>query len=51
MNLIQIKNLCFSYPTKKDTLKHINFGVDISFSTGILKIKPITPVINTEIKI
>lgn len=27
MDLIQIKNLCFSYPTKKDTLKHINLSV------------------------
>ena len=27
MDLIQIKDLCFSYPTKKDTLKHINIKV------------------------
>ena len=27
MDLIQIKDLCFSYPTKKDTLKHINLSV------------------------
>lgn len=27
MDLIQIKDLCFSYPTKKDTLKHINLKV------------------------
>jgi len=27
MNLIEIKDLCFSYPTKKDTLKHINLQV------------------------
>ena len=27
MDLIQIKDLCFSYPTKKDTLKHININV------------------------
>ena len=27
MDLIQIKNLGFSYPTKKDTLKNINFNV------------------------
>ena len=27
MDLIQIKNLCFSYPTKKDTLKNININV------------------------
>ena len=28
MNLIEIKDLCFSYPTKKDTLKHINMQVE-----------------------
>ena len=27
MNLIQIKDLCFSYPTKPNTLKHINLNV------------------------
>ena len=27
MDLIQIKNLSFSYPSKKDTLKHINLKV------------------------
>ena len=27
MDLIKIKDLCFSYPTKKDTLKHINIKV------------------------
>ena len=27
MDLIQVKNLCFSYPTKKDTLKNISFSV------------------------
>lgn len=27
MDLIQIKNLSFSYPSKKDTLKNINLGV------------------------
>lgn len=27
MDLIQVKNLCFSYPTKKDTLKNINFNI------------------------
>ena len=27
MDLIKIKDLCFSYPTKKDTLKHININV------------------------
>jgi zinc transport system ATP-binding protein len=26
-NLIEIKNLCFSYPTRKDTLKNINLSV------------------------
>lgn len=28
MDLIQIKDLCFSYPTKKDTLKNINLNVE-----------------------
>lgn len=27
MDLIKIKNLCFSYPTKPDTLKHININI------------------------
>ena len=27
MDLICVKNLCFSYPAKKDTLKHINLSV------------------------
>ena len=27
MDLIQVKNLSFSYPTKKDTLKNINFNI------------------------
>lgn len=27
MNLIQVKNLSFSYPTRKDTLKNINLNV------------------------
>ena len=27
MNLIEIKNLNFSYPTKKDTLKDVSFNV------------------------
>ena len=27
MDLIHIKDLCFSYPAKKDTLKHINLKV------------------------
>ena len=27
MNLIQVKDLCFSYPAKKDTLKHVNLKV------------------------
>ena len=28
MDLIQIKDLSFSYPTKKDTLKNININVE-----------------------
>ena len=27
-NLIEVKNLSFSYPTKKDTLKNINLQVE-----------------------
>lgn len=27
MDLIKIKDLCFSYPTKPDTLKHVNINV------------------------
>ena len=27
MDLIQIKDLSFSYPAKKDTLKHVNLKV------------------------
>lgn len=27
MDLLEIKDLCFSYPTKKDTLKNINLKV------------------------
>lgn len=27
MNLIRVEDLCFSYPTKKDTLKHVNISV------------------------
>lgn len=36
MNLIQIKNLCFSYPTKKDTLKNININVEEGSFTCIV---------------
>ena len=27
MYLIQVKDLCFNYPAKKDTLKHVNLNV------------------------
>ena len=27
MNLIKIKDLCYSYPTKRDTLKHIDLNI------------------------
>ena len=27
MDLIRVEDLCFSYPTKKDTLKHVNISV------------------------
>ncbi len=27
MDLIKIKDLCFSYPTKPNTLKHVNISV------------------------
>ena len=27
MNLIQIKDVSYNYPTKKDTLKHVSFDV------------------------
>ena len=36
MNLIQVKDLCFSYPTKKDTLKHINLEVEEGSFTCIV---------------
>lgn len=28
MYVIEVKDLCFDYPTKKDTLKHVNIGVE-----------------------
>jgi zinc transport system ATP-binding protein len=36
MDLIQIKDLCFSYPTKKDTLKHINLNIESGSFTCIV---------------
>ena len=36
MDLIQIKDLCFSYPTRKDTLKHININVEEGSFTCIV---------------
>ncbi len=36
MNLIQIKDLCFSYPTKPNTLKHINLNVKEGIFTCIV---------------
>lgn len=36
MDLIQIKDLNFSYPTKKDTLKHINLSVEKGSFTCIV---------------
>lgn len=36
MNLIQIKDLSFSYPTKKDTLKNINLNIKKSSFTCIV---------------
>ena len=36
MNIIEIKDLCFSYPTKKDTLKHINLDVEKGSFTCIV---------------
>lgn len=36
MDLIQIKDLCFSYPTKKDTLKHINLNIKSGSFTCIV---------------
>lgn len=28
MSLIEVKNLCFSYPAKKDALKDINLKIE-----------------------
>ena len=36
MDLIKIKNLCFSYPTKPDTLKHINIKIEQGSFTCIV---------------
>ena len=36
MDLIQIKDLCFNYPSKKDTLKHINLNVKKGSFTCII---------------
>ena len=36
MELIKIEDLCFSYPTKKDTLKHINLTVEKGSFTCIV---------------
>ena len=36
MNLIQIKDLSFDYPTKKETLKHINIDVNQGTFTCIV---------------
>lgn len=36
MDLIQVKDLGFSYPTKRDTLKHINFAVKENSFTCIV---------------
>ena len=36
MNLIEIKDLSYSYPTKKNTLKHINFKVQKGTFTCIV---------------
>ena len=36
MNLIQIKDLSFSYPTKKDTLKHINLIINKASFTCVV---------------
>lgn len=36
MDLIQIKDLCFSYPTKKDTLKHIKLKIKSGSFTCIV---------------
>ena len=36
MNLIEIKDLCFSYPTKLNTLKHINIKIEQGSFTCIV---------------
>ena len=36
MDLIRVEDLCFSYPTKKDTLKHINISVKETSFTCIV---------------
>lgn len=36
MELIRVEDLCFSYPTKKDTLKHISFDVEDKSFTCIV---------------
>ena len=36
MDLIRVEDLCFSYPTKKDTLKHINLNVEEKSFTCIV---------------
>lgn len=36
MGLIEVKDLCYSYPTKKDTLKHINLSVEEGSFTCIV---------------
>ena len=36
MDLIRVEDLCFSYPTKKDTLKHINLKVEEKSFTCIV---------------
>lgn len=36
MNLIEIKDLSFDYPTKKETLKHINLNVEQGIFTCIV---------------
>ena len=36
MDLIEVNDLCYSYPTKKDTLKHINLKVEKGTFTCIV---------------
>jgi len=36
MDLIKVKDLCFSYPTKKDTLKHVSLKVKKASFTCIV---------------